>query len=142
MYLSKYQDVPNTLSRLERLNFTQSIHPDLWPPNQSYLFHHLASGKILLTANIDLSDSERAGWQLLVGVAAEVGMMEGLSKKEKKKENSWTWTTVWWLPKGGGEGGEEEGEVGEKYWWKETWLGVVSTQYSVQMMYYSIVLPQ
>ena len=30
----------------------------------------------------------------MVGVAAEVGMMEGLSKKEKKKENSWTWTTV------------------------------------------------
>ena len=27
----------------------------------------------------------------------------------------------------------EEG-VGDKWWWKETWLGVVSTQYGVQVM--------
>lgn len=57
----RYQDVPNTSSELERLNFILSVHSDLWPPNQCYQFHCLASGKILCTTNIDLSDSERAG---------------------------------------------------------------------------------
>ena len=39
-------------------------------------------------------------------------------------------------------GGMEEGageNRGYKWWWKETWLGVMNTQYSVQMMCCRIV---
>lgn len=49
-----HQVLPNTSSQLEKLNFTVSIHSTCDPPNQSCQFHHLASGKILVTALIQI----------------------------------------------------------------------------------------
>ena len=84
------------------------------------------------------SKIQRAGWQL----SEEMGI-GGLGEKgegiNQKKESSQTQITVWRLPDEGGVGRGRKGGKGDQWWQEETWLGVVNTQYNIQMVCYRIV---
>ena len=58
-----------------------------------------------------------------------VGKMGGKGEGIKEK-TSQTQTIVWWLKREGKVGGGRRGSSGDKRRWKETWLGVVNTQYT------------